>query len=533
MKKGLITSILALTFSGLQAQPLPATPKLVVTLTIDQLRTDYMEAFSSLYGEKGFKRLMREGRVFRQTVFPFTGTDRASAIATIYSGTTPSMNGIISQKWMDVSTLRPISCVDDPAFMGNFTDENSSPSQLLTSTVADELKIATRNRGLVYAIAPSRDAAILSAGHCGNGAFWLNENTGKWCSTTYYSEFPWWMSQYNDRKSPDYRIRDMVWEPIHPVGSYTFLPEWRDQAFKYKFDSERINRYRRLIASPFVNDEVNMLVEELLEKSNIAKDEVPDLLALTYYAGNYNHKSTQECAMEMQDTYARLDRSIAALIDLIDRKVGLQNVLFCIASTGYTDAEAPDLSLYRIPGGEFYPNRCATLLNMYLMATYGEGQYVETHHNGQIYLNHKLIENKQLDLAEIQDKSADFLIQFSGVNEAYSAHRLLQGTWSPQIELVRNAFHRKRSGDLLIDVLPGWTIVEENNANNRVVRHADIPAPLIFMGGGVKAETIKMPVDVTHIAPTLSGVMRIRAPNACKGKAISLSTAFSPTGKGE
>ena len=122
MKKGLITSILALTFSGLQAQPLPATPKLVVTLTIDQLRTDYMEAFSSLYGEKGFKRLMREGRVFRQTVFPFTGTDRASAIATIYSGTTPSMNGIISLKWMDVSTLRPISCVDDPAFMGNFTD---------------------------------------------------------------------------------------------------------------------------------------------------------------------------------------------------------------------------------------------------------------------------------------------------------------------------------------------------------------------------------------------------------------------------
>ena len=237
--------------------------------------------------------------------------------------------------------------------------------------------------------------------------------------------------------------------------------------------------------------------------------------------------------MEMQDTYARLDRSIAALIDLIDRKVGLQNVLFCIASTGYTDAEAPDLSLYRIPGGEFHPNRCATLLNMYLMATYGEGQYVETHHNGQIYLNHKLIENKQLDLAEMQDKSADFLIQFSGVNEAYSAHRLLQGTWSPQIELVRNAFHRKRSGDLLIDVLPGWTIVEENNANNRVVRHADIPAPLIFMGGGVKAETIKMPVDVTHIAPTLSGVMRIRAPNACKGKAISLSTAFSPTGKGE
>jgi hypothetical protein len=392
------------------------------------------------------------------------------------------MNGIISQQWMNANTLRPMNCVDDPAFMGNFTDESSSPSQLLTSTIADELKVATRNKGMVYAIAPSRDAAILAAGHSGNGAFWLNENTGKWCSTTYYSEFPWWVSQYNERQSPDFRIRDMVWEPIHPINRYTFLPEWR---------------------------------EELLEKSTIAKDEIPDLLALTYYAGNYNHKSTQECAMEMQDTYVRLDRSIGFLLDLIDRKVGLHNVIFCIASTGYADPEAPDLGLYRIPGGEFYLNRCATLLNMYLMATYGEGQYVETYYNQQIYLNHKLIENKQLNLAEIQNKSADFLIQFSGVNEAYSAHRLLLGPWSPQIELARNGFHRKRSGDLLIDVLPGWTIVEENVTDSRVVRHADVPAPLIFLGGGIKPETIRVPVNITRIAPTLSSTMRIRAPNAC------------------
>ena len=195
MKKGLITSILALTFSGLQAQPLPASPKLVVTLTIDQLRTDYMEAFSSLYGEKGFKRLLREGKVFCQAEFPFCGTDRASAIAAIYTGTTPSMNGIIAEQWLDAGTLRPINCVEDPNFMGNYTDESTSPSQLLTSTIADELKIATRNKGLVYAIAPFRDAAILGAGHAGNGAFWLNNNTGKWCSTTYYNEFPWWLSQ--------------------------------------------------------------------------------------------------------------------------------------------------------------------------------------------------------------------------------------------------------------------------------------------------------------------------------------------------
>ncbi|MDO4164599.1 MAG: alkaline phosphatase family protein, partial [Bacteroides sp.] len=176
--------------------------------------------------------------------------------------------------------------------------------------------------------------------------------------------------------------------------------------------------------------------------------------------------------------------------------------------------------IYRVPGGEFYLNRCATLLNMYLMATYGEGQYVEGYHNLQIYLNHKLIEEKQLNLGDIQERAAQFLVQFSGVNEVYSAQRLLLGQWSPQIERIRNGYHRKRSGDLMIEVLPGWTVMQENNNSNRVVRAAAVPAPLILMGSGIKAETIRIPVSMDRVAPTLSSVMRIRAPNACTASAI-------------
>ena len=210
--KGLLTSLITvLTFTGLQAQSLPTAPKLVVGLTIDQLRTDYLEAFSSLYGEKGFKRLWKEGRVFYNAQYTFSGVDRSSAIAAIYSGTTPSMNGIISKRWMDASTLRPVNSTDDTAFMGYYTDQTCSPAKLLTSTIADELKIATQGKGLVYAIAPKCDAAILAAGHAGNGAFWINPNTGKWSGTTYYGEFPWWASQYNDRQAIDFRIANMTW----------------------------------------------------------------------------------------------------------------------------------------------------------------------------------------------------------------------------------------------------------------------------------------------------------------------------------
>ncbi len=521
MKKGLITSILALTFSGLQAQTQPALPKLVVTLTVDQLRTDYLEAFVPLYSEQGFKRLLREGRVFRQMELSFDGADRASAIAALYTGSTPSVNGIIAENWMDAHTLRPVNCVDDSHFMGNYTTESTSPSRLLTSTLADELKIATQNKALIYAIAPFSDAAIFSAGHAGNGAFWLNENTGKWCSTTYYNDFPWWLSQYNDSKSPDFRIKDMTWSPILPTARYTLLPGATTEAFKYKPGNDRLNKYRRLMTSPFVNEEVNLLVEELLSKSTLGQDETTDMLALTYYAGRYDRPNTQNNSLEIQDTYVRLDRCIASLLNLLERKIGLQNVLFCLASTGYTADEEGDLDIYRVPGGEFHLNRCATLLNMYLMATYGEGQYVEAYYDLQIYLNHKLIEDKQLNLVDIQEKAAEFLIQFSGVNEVYSAHRLLLGPWSPQVERMRNAFHRKLSGDLLIDVLPGWTVIQENGAKNYTVRHAEAPAPLILLGQGIKAETIRIPVSAERIAPTLAGIMRIRSPNACTAKPLN------------
>lgn len=520
--KGFLTSLLALTFTGLQAQSLPATPKLVVSLTIDQLRTDYIEAFSSLYGEQGFKRMWKEGCVYQNVEFPFVGVDRASAMAAIYTGTTPSYNGIIGENWLNISTLRPMNCVDDPAYMGNYTTESSSPELLLSSTLTDELKIATQGRGLVYAISPFRDAAILAAGHNSNGAFWLNEETGKWCGTTYYSDFPWWVSQFNDRGALDFRIANISWTPYHPIEKYNILSaQYPSGNFKYKFDDFRKNKYRRLITSPFVNDEVNLLVEQCLEHSTIGQDEVPDFLALTYYGGNYNHQSIREVAAETQDAYVRLDQSIANLLNLLEKKVGLQNVLFVLTSTGYVDAETPDISKYRIPNGDFHLNRCAALLNVYLMATYGEGQYVEAYYDQYIYLNRKLIEKKQLALSDVQEKASDFLVQFSGVSDVYSAHRLALGAWTPLIGKVKNSFNRRRSGDLFLEILPNWNIVDETTGHQAMVRNNYIPSPLILLGGSVKAKTITTPISIDYLAPTLARRIKIRAPSACQTAPLS------------
>ncbi len=516
--KALLTSIITvLTFIGLQAQPQLTTPKLVVSLTVDQLRTDYIEAFSALYGEKGFKRLWKDGRVYRNAEFNFSNPDKASSVASIYTGTVPTINGITGENWLDISTLRVKNCVDDRNFMGNYTTEMTSASQLMVSTVADELKVATQGKGLVYAIAPYREAAIFGAGHAGNGAFWLNDDTGKWCGSTYYNDFPWFVSQYNDRKAIDFRISGIVWTPSRPVAEYKYLTsQWAQETFSYNFDEYKKNKFRKLKASPYINEEINNLLGDIFTNSTIGQDETPDLLALTYYAGNYDHKSTKECALEMQDTYLRLDKSIGELLELIDKKVGLNNVLFCINSTGYVDAEGQEQEKFRIPGGEFYLDRCAALLNMYLMAVYGEGQYVETHNDLQLYLNHKLLEKKQLNLNDVLDKASDFLIQFSGVKEVYTSHRLLLGAWTPEIQKIRNSYNRNRSGDLTLDILPGWTVVNADSpSDSKVIRKAYIPSPLIFLGGNVKPEIINTPVNIDCFAPTVSRSMRIRAPNGC------------------
>lgn len=191
--RGLLTSlIIVLTFTGLQTQSLPAASKLVVGLTISQLRMGYLEALSSLYSGKDFKRLWKKGRASHNAGYAFHGIGRVSVMTAIYSGTTPSMNGIISQRRMDASTLRPVNSVDNTAFMGYYTDRIVTPTKLLTSTVADKSRITTQDKGLVCAITPNCDAALSTVEHAGNATFWFNSNTGKWSGTICYGELPWW-----------------------------------------------------------------------------------------------------------------------------------------------------------------------------------------------------------------------------------------------------------------------------------------------------------------------------------------------------
>ncbi len=455
-----LITVLAVT-GGISAQTINThSPRLIIGITIDQLRQNYLQAFSQLYKEKGLKRLIKEGRFYSNAYYDFANPDEASSVASVYTGTAPVVNGIVGDRWFDRASLLERGCVDDIKYIGYNTNDETSPSNLLVTTFSDELKMSTSGKSLVISISPNRESAVLSAGHTGDLALWLN-NSGRWCSSLYYQHFPNFVIDYNRNSS---------------------------------FSKSALN-------SPSVNDEVNNMLSSVLINEPLGLDETPDVLSLTYDGKNCTH----------------LDKNISDLLDMIDRRIGLKNTLIFLTSTG-TTAENENIDpKYKIPGGEFHIERCSALLNLYFNAKYGNGLYVMGYDGLQIYLNHKLIEDKGLTLRDITDHAIDFLREFSGVQNVYSPFSQLTSSVDPDFESLRKAYNRLHSGDLQISVLPGWTVVNKtNNSYNHTVRKAYISSPLIIFGANVEPATIKTPVCLDRVAPTICSSLQIRAPNGCK-----------------
>ena len=516
MKRQILTTFIASVAMASAAQT-AAVPRLVVGISIDQLRSDYLHAFMPLYGDGGFKLLLEKGQVYSNVQYQHTPIDRASAIATIVTGTVPYNHGIIAEEWMSRSELHTNYCVDDRRYKGVETNDCSSPKNLLVSTLGDELKAATQGKALVYSVAPQREAAVIAAGHAADWAMWIDNQTGRWAGTTYYGTTPSWF-RYLNSASLSNKIATTVWKPTTEAsGSYNYYLLTTQKPFSHNFTGD--SRYRQFKSSGLVNEEVTKAARYCLENGNAGVDEVTDFLSVCYYAGDFH--GTSSTTTELQDTYRRLDEELSKLLQKIDNLVGLDKALIFITSTGYDEIDdSENLAAYRIPTGEFNINRCATLLNMYLCAMYGNGQYVESYYGNLFYLNHKLLEQKQLKLAEVLEHCEDFLFQFSGVRDVFTAHRITQGAWTPGISAIRNGFNPKCSGDILVQVSPGWKLVNEDRGTQKMQRDSFFEFPLIFFGYTIKPEKVAKPVTVDCIAPTIAHHIRIRAPNACSSSPL-------------
>ena len=463
MNRYIAIIIAALTATEMQAFQL--APRLVVNITIDQLRTDYIEAFSPLYCQGGLRKLFAESIVYDAASSPYAPVDKASAIATLSTGTTPYYHGIVSSKWLDRSTLSPVFCIED-------SKHYLSPAKLATSTIGDEMKISSNGTSIVYSVAADPETSILSAGHAADAAIWIDGKTGKWRTSTYYGATP------------------PAW-----FKAYTSIST---QSIKDKAAT---------------NDAVVDMSLQVIKSTAMGKDDVSDMINITLTAAKPDGTAVTDWKTEMESVYMKLDKTLEKLIEGIEKEIGKEHALFFITSTGYATETATNLEKYRIPTGTFYINRTANLLNMYLSAIYGQGMYAEACFRNQIYLNHKLIEQKRVSMSEVLNRSQEFLVLSSGISDVYTSERLLAG--NNDILKIRNGFNPNLNGDITIEVTPGWRLLNEDTQETYTSRSGFVPFPIIIYGAGTKPQRVTTQVTVDRIAPTIAKSIRIRAPNAC------------------
>ena len=492
--------------SSLFAQQRKTTPKLYVSIVVDQLRTDFLYEFEGLYCDGGFKRLLSGGKVYENAYYAFDNIDRATAIATLSTGTNPYVSGIVAERWLDRKSLRVVNCVEDKNCKGVYSNEALSPASLKSITITDEIKRSTRGNAIVCSIAPDGDAAVLAGGHAADVVLWKNNMAGYWSSSSYYGLYPSWAADMNK----ELQGKAQKWTPLFRTSEYNNFGEKTPSSFSYSFDGKKnVITYK---TTACINDEINEMAFSFLENSEAGKDDVVDCLALTYYAGNYDGAPMSHRPIEVQDMYARLDRNLAALFDELDKRFGLENVVISLSSTGYVMENGDENSSYRLPSGTLYSERIQALLNVYLSAKFGKADYIEGVYGTQLFLDNKLIERMELDKMAVVSQAVEFLKSLDGVEDVFTIYRL-GGMLSPELQFAKNGYNPVGSGDLWLRLMPGWRFVEDELLVSRQVYRSPVMFPIVIYGAGVEHSIEDKLIPANILATEMARILRVRRPN--------------------
>lgn len=494
---------------------LSARPKLVVEIVVDQLRTDYIEFLSDSFSERGFNKLRDRGVYMQDVDFGVPGLDIVSATAMLQTGAWPSDAGLASATAFDAKTSKNIPALQDPA-SASYSTVSYTPENLLLSTVSDELAIDGNGLSAIYSVACDPQQAVLLAGHAGTSAVWLDPYNGQWTTSSYYGSLPQAAAQRNRMQPLSSRVDTMQWKPLLPLERYAGLPQQKRQyAFRHTFPTADRDVYRRLIASPLGNREITNLAIDYLTQLKLGnRTDVMDMLAVGYTAAPYKYVKDGDYRIELQDSYLRLDSEIARLLDAVEKNVGLENAVIILSSTGYYNDATPDDPKFRIPSGEFSTKRAVSLLNSFLSAKYGNGDYVAAFTDGQVWLNRRNLENARVDLTDATNLAREFLCKMSGVRGALTLPEVLSAA-TPAAAALAKRIVAANAADIFVDFTPGWNVIDDRvfPPVTTPVRTSMVSTPAFLLAPDAAAKTIHEPVDATSLAPTLTQLLRLRSPN--------------------
>lgn len=535
MKK-LICLFLLITFSAYAKKPLPeGRPKLIVGIVVDQMRYDYLYRYEKKYGEGGFKRLLREGYSFRNANFNYVPTYTAPGHACIYTGTTPSVNGIISNDWYDRISGKSIYCVSDTTVKPVGTTSISgkmSPKNLLSSTVTDELRMSDNFRSKVIGIALKDRGAILPAGRSANAAYWHDPYSDRWVSSTYYmNELPVWVNVFNDQKLGAL-YTSKPWTTLLPIDQYTesladdneyegvfkgeVRPVFPHDIPKYKGPENDIIR-----RTPFGNTFTKDFAIAAVKGEDLGKGPSTDFLAVSFSSTDYVGHMYGINAIEMEDTYLRLDKDLSEMLNFLDEWTGGDYLVFITADHGavYNPEFAKDHGLH---AGGVDEKKMVDSLKKFLVAEFGTDKILSDGSSTNIYLDRVFIRENKMDLELIQNKCAEFVMGLPSVAVALTATELSKGLDRTGIyRLMQNGFNPQRSADVMIQLHPGWIDWYSKTGTTHGAAYSyDTHVPMIFFGKNVPSGYSNEVVYISDIAPTIATLLNIEFPSGNTGRPV-------------
>ena len=518
--------------------PLKTTPRLIVGIVVDQMRYDYLTRFWNHFGTGGFKRLVNEGFNCKNNHFNYSPTSTGPGHASVYTGTTPSTHGIIGNNWYDKEIDEPVYCASDDSYatVGAISNAgNMSPHRLTVTTITDQLRLHTQMKGKVVAIALKDRGAVLPGGHTANAAYWfLGGGEGKWISSTYYMEnLPRWVLDYNSSK--DVEKYKKPWNTIEDITSYQESgPDNNNYEGLFTGESTPVfphdlpglwdnnSKYDLLKVTPFGNSITTDFVIEALKGEQLGTDSITDFLAISFSSTDYVGHWFGVNSKEIQDTYIRLDRDLERILKYLDTKVGAgEYTVFLTADHGAINVPAY-LKDQKIPAGYINRAEIQSELGEFIKYKYGSVGLIKNYSNNQLFLDHKIIQNLDLNPKEVQEALASELLSYQVFERVYTAYQMQNNEYTTGIPyIIQNGYNMKRSGDIFMVPKPGIIDYSKTGSTHGSAQIYDTHTPLIFYGKGIKPGSTALRTEIPDIAPTIATLLGIAFPNGTTGKPIA------------
>ncbi len=514
-------------------------PKVVVGIVIDQMCYEYLYRFQNNYSKKGFKEIMKNGTNCRNVEYNYIPTYTGPGHASIYAGTTPSNHGIIANNWFEREKNKLVNCVGDNSVHSigaNSIYGNCSPHRLKSYTVTDQLKM-TYPQSKVVSISIKDRGAILPGGHKSDGSYWFDYQTGKFITSSYFkNDLPPWLIEFNKNKNCFTYAK--TWSPILEIDKYiskdksnyeVVISGKMNAQFPYEIKKLMNNgtNLQAFTISPFANTLLTDLAIEAMQNEHIGKTNNTDMICISYSSTDIAGHAFGPYSREIEDMYIRLDIEISRLLKFLNKTYGKNGyVLFMTADHGVVPVPQ-QLIDEKLPGGYLYVDSLLAELKNESFNFFNT-DLIDNIINLNLYLNHDRIDSIQgLNLNDVTGFFKKIILKKMSVKNVILGQDLTDNLINEDkwIELIRKGFDKKRSGDLIIMLEPGYLPEKLDLSPNQGTSHGsgysyDTHVPLLWYGSGIKKQDLFYPISITDIAPTLTHFLNLQRTGAMTGKPI-------------